>query len=87
MPSHVADRSVTDYQRHLLGEPLFIHIIQAFPLLIWAIRIAEKWNFEKAVSRLEKNLMWRRAMGVYDVEGMAKSLEEVVSSYLRQFAL
>ncbi|GHJ86722.1 hypothetical protein NliqN6_3124 [Naganishia liquefaciens] len=39
--------------------------------------LAEKWNFEKAVARLEQNLVWRRAMGVYDVEEMAKSLEEV----------
>ncbi|KAJ9100711.1 hypothetical protein QFC20_005404 [Naganishia adeliensis] len=38
--------------------------------------LAEKWDLMKAVSRCERNLVWRRAMDLYDVEGMAKSLEQ-----------
>ncbi|KAI5451856.1 Phosphatidylinositol transfer protein (PITP) [Naganishia albida] len=37
--------------------------------------LAEKWNYDKAIDRLERSLVWRRAMGVYDVQGMAASLE------------
>ena len=40
--------------------------------------LATRWNVDNAVKRLESTLIWRRALGLYDVEANAKELEPEV---------
>jgi hypothetical protein len=64
--------------RHLLGKfPLSAFVYPKLNALMCAS--AEKWNYNKAIDRLERSLVWRRAMGLYDVQGMAESLQKEVS--------
>jgi hypothetical protein len=64
--------------RHLLGKQLGASLYTFFPKSLPCLA-AEKWDLQKAIARTELNLVWRRSMNIYDIQGMAKSLEQEVS--------
>jgi hypothetical protein len=41
---------------------------------------AETWNVQKTIPRLEEAVIWRKEMGLDDVQAMASELTPLVSS-------
>lgn len=42
--------------------------------------VAQTWDTEQAIKRLEACMLWRRTSKIYDIEAMATDLEDEVRS-------
>ncbi|KAK4688085.1 hypothetical protein P7C73_g2016, partial [Tremellales sp. Uapishka_1] len=57
------NRAFDEWERMYLSKEMMIRFLTA-----------TKWNLPAAQKRLEANMVWRRTLGLYDVEGLAEEL-------------